>query len=361
MTERLSFLFAIFLGISLNLFAQSVSLNETKLPFAAGFKKVIWVDHSRQFKFKEQTQSVDRPIHLFIWYPAVKSKKANYMSFSEYVYASSLTIEASLLTDAEQAQMQKKLVAALEFFKVTSEQTAYMMKAKTRAIANADEKKGKFPLVVFGNVGDGFHFTTMAEFLAANGYIVASLPSLGANEEEPCGFDLNCLKLQQNDMEFVIEKFKKFPNVDVSKIGLIGWSFSGLTVAHLQTKKREVKAVVSLDAATGYQYGKEILAQSEEFDIEKTIVPFLHFHGLGGNSKVQKNFDFFNTYRSKEKRIVALKNLQHSDFASLYGNVVRYAKRENNKKTVSEIRQVNKMVLNFFNKYVVEGARSFLN
>lgn len=355
------FFFAIIFIISNNLFAQNLNIDNVKTPYSVGFKTFLWSDNSRQFKFQNQDQLVNRPIRVFLWYPAQMSKNSRFLNFSDYVYSSSLTKDASQLTVAEKSEFEKKLVTTLEFFEVTAEQVADLMKARTKAVANAPQKKGKFPLLILGNVGEGFYYSATAEFLAANGYVVVSLPSLGANEGERCGFDLNCLKLQQNDKEFVIEKLKILPNVDATKIGLIAWSFSGLAVAHLQTKNPNVKAVVSLDAATGYQYGKEILDQSKELEMSKTNLPFLHFHGLGGASRVPKNFEFFNNYQSKEKRLAAMKNLQHSDFISLYGNAVRFAKKDNNEKAISGIRQVNLMALEFLNAYLKNNRKSLKN
>lgn len=116
-------------------------------------------------------------------------------------------------------------------------------------------KKRQISPDCFGQCRRRFYYTFFtAEFLAANGFVVVSLPRLAQMRASVCGFDLNCLKLQQADLEFAIEKMRGFPNVDASKIGLIAWSFSGLAVAHLQIKNPNVKAVVSLDAATGYQY-----------------------------------------------------------------------------------------------------------
>ncbi len=354
-------LIVILLTTSIDLFSQSLSLENVKTPYSVGFKTLLLSDGSRQFKFKNQTQAVNRPIRVFVWYPTVKSKSAKLINFADYVYTSSLTKEANQLTPAEKAELQQKLVTTLEFFEVTAEQVANLMKAQTKFIASAPEKKGKFPLLVFGNLDDGFHYAMMAEFLASSGYIVVSLPSLGANEGERCGYDLNCLKLQQNDMEFAIEKMHLFQNADTSKIGLIAWSFSGLATAHLQMKNPVIKAVVSLDAATGYQYGKEILDQSKELEMSKTNTPFLHFYGLGGESRVARNFEFFNAYQSKNKRLVTFKNLKHSDFISLYGNGVRVAKNDKNESALSEIRQVNLITLEFLNAYLKNNRKSLNN
>lgn len=328
------------------------------MPYSVGFKTLLLSDSSRQFKFKNQTNPVARPIRAFVWYPTAKSTNTQFIKFADYVFASNLMKESSKLTAVEKDELQKKLVMTLEFFAVTTEQVDSLMKAETKVIADSPEKKGKFPLLILGNVGDGFYYSSTAEFLAANGYVVISLPSLGANDGERCGFDLNCLNLQQTDMEFAIEKMRGLANVDASKIGLIAWSFSGLAMAHLSLQNQSVKAVVSLDAATGYQYGKEILDQSKELGMSKTTVPFLHFHGLSGNSRVPKNFEFFNAYQSKEKRLVAMKNLQHSDFVSLYGNGVRFAKKDNDEVAISEIRQVNLITFEFLNAYLKNNRKS---
>lgn len=356
--RKIIILIAILLICAASFFAQSVSLDKLKNPHLTGFKTLLLADNSRQFKFKEQTQSVNRPIRLFVWYPAVNHKNKQFSTFADYVYTSSLTKEPNQLTNLEKDELEKKLVKTLEFSEVSTEQVAALMKAQTTSISNVSEKKGKFPLIVLGNVGEGFYYSATAEFLAANGFVVVSLPSLGANEGERCGFDLNCLKLQQADMESAINRLKTFPNVDTTKIGLIAWSFSGLAVAHLSLQNQAVKIAVSLDAATGYQYGKDILDQSKELELSKTNTPFLHFHGLGGEARVPKNFDFFNAYQSKEKRLVTFKNLQHSDFVSLYGNAVRFAKNENDTKATSAIRWVNLITLDFLNAHLKNDRKS---
>ncbi|MEW6125837.1 MAG: acyl-CoA thioester hydrolase/BAAT C-terminal domain-containing protein [Acidobacteriota bacterium] len=197
----------------------------------------------------------------------------------------------------------------------------------------------------------------MAEFLAANGFVVVSLPSIAINEGERCGFDLACLKLQQADMEFAIQTLQSYPSVDANKIGLLAWSFSGLAVAHLQMKNPNVRAVVSMDAATGYQYGKEILDQSKEIDFNKTKVPFLHLHGLD-NARVPKNFDFFKSFQSAEKYFVTFKSLQHSDFLPLYGDVIRLAKNDEDKNAIEGTRWVNLLTLKFLNAYLKNNPKA---
>lgn len=343
-------IFVVFLTVVSS--AQELSFSLDKSPYSVGFKTILLNDKSRQFKFTNQIQAGSRPIRMFIWYPANKVKNPNYLNFGDYVYAGNLTKNTSQLNQIEKQELQSKLAETLNYFKVTAEQVSYLMQAKTKAITDAKEKKGRFPLIVLGNAGEGFYYFATAEYLAANGYIVISLPALGANENEICGFDLACLKIQMQDMEFANREMGKFRNVDSAKIGLIGWSFSGLAAAYLSLKNNSVKAVVSLDAATGYQYGKEILDKSTEFDVNQSKTPFLHFHGLAGNSRVAKNFDFFNSYPVKEKKLMAMKNLQHSDFISLYGIGVRYAQKDKNEIVCDEIKEVHLTTVIFLDKHL---------
>ena len=338
-------------------FPQGLVNENSASAFSVGFKTLLTVDHSRSYRFLSRPEAGGRPMRLFIWYPTRRSKPGPYLRFADYVYSQSLEKEAHQLTSADKSNFDKRLTETLSFFNVEDEQVDLLLKAETKAIRNAHEIKGRFPLVILGNVGEGFYYSSIAEYLATNGYVVVTLPSIGANEGEPCGFDLNCLKIQQTDMEFAIARMSKQPNVDASRIGLIAWSFSGLAAAHLQTRSSSVKAVVSLDAATGYQYGKEILDSSKQLEMNKTLVPFLHLHGLAGQSRVPKNFDFFNTYQSREKKLVEFKNLQHSDFISLYGIGVRYAKKETNEMTISEIRQTNLVVKEFLNAYLNKSQK----
>ncbi|NJM53526.1 MAG: hypothetical protein HC846_09155 [Blastocatellia bacterium] len=56
--------------------------------------------------------------------------------------------------------------------------------------------------------------------------------------------------------------------------------------------------------------------------------------------------------------MVTFKNLQHSDFISLYGKGVRYAKKENDQKALEAIGLVNLLTLNFLNAYLNKNLKS---
>ncbi len=338
--------------------AQSSFISGPNSLHSVGFKSILVADPTRKFKFAGSDQSVPRPIRMHVWYPSRNTKNGETVKLEDYVYSSSLKKQADQLSDSEKDEMHNILKDSLSFFRVTPEELSSLLKIKAKTVRDAPPIRGRFPLLIFGNVGEGYHFTEMAELLASSGYVVAALPSVGTKEGEPCGYDVECLKLQQDDMAFAIQQLPSIANVDASKIGLIGWSFSGLAVAYLQTKNPRVKVVVSLDSATGYQYGKNIFDQTEDFDFTKTTVPFLHLHGLNGDSRVPKRFSFFNSFRSEKKLLATFRNLQHSDFASLYGITVRQAKKEDDKNAFEGIRWVNLITLAFLNAHLKSDGKS---
>lgn len=93
----------------------------------------------------------------------------------------------------------------------------------------------QYPLIVMshGNWGDRFNNAWIAETLAANGYIVASMDHYGNtwNNKIPENF----LKLwdRPQDITFVIDQIlqdEKFgPHIDKSKVGFVGYSLGGFT------------------------------------------------------------------------------------------------------------------------------------
>ena len=93
----------------------------------------------------------------------------------------------------------------------------------------------QYPLIVMshGNWGDRLNNAWMAETLAANGYIVASMDHYGNtwNNKIPENF----LKLwdRPQDISFVIDQIlrnEKFgPHIDQTKVGFVGYSLGGFT------------------------------------------------------------------------------------------------------------------------------------
>lgn len=321
--------------------------------FDVGFKTLLFSDTSRRYAFSSKKKPAFRPIRIFLWYPASGSQtKREFLRFGEYVFSGHLTKNPSRLSSTEKAELESRLAKTLEYFNVSRSQVQMLMRAKTGAVDHAPVRKRRFPLIVLGNAGEGFYYSATAEYLASKGFVVIGLPSIGAGDNEPCGFDLACVDLQQKDMEFAIRKIGRLPFVDSKKLGLIAWSFSGLAVSRIAMKNNAVKAVVSLDGATGYQYGKELLDKLEDFEINQLNTPFLHFHGLGGNPRVSKNFDFFNSYSINEKELIAMNNLLHADFVSLYGKGVRYARKELNEVVFAEIEVVHLTTLNFLSRHL---------
>lgn len=318
-----------------------------------GFKTLLFSDTSRRYAFSSKKKPAFRPIRIFLWYPASGSQtKREFLRFGDYVFSGNLTKNPSRLSRTEKTELESRLAKSLEYFNVSPSQVQMLMRAKTGAVYHAPVSTGRFPLIVLGNAGEGFYYSATAEYLASKGFVVIGLPSIGAGENEPCGYDLACVDLQQNDMEFAIRKISSLPFVDSKKVGLIAWSFSGLAVSLIAMKNNAVKAVVSLDAATGYEYGKKLIEGPEGFKTFRHSPPLLHFYGLSGNSRVAKSFDFFNSYPTDEKQLHAMKELQHSDFISLYGNWVRYAKGEKEQKVLDDLTEVKTTTLAFLNKYL---------
>ncbi len=53
------------------------------------------------------------------------------------------------------------------------------------------------------------------------------------------------------------------------KLVFVSWSGGGVSQALLQMQNTDVDAILSLEGATGYEYGRDLMKQSPWFDLKK--------------------------------------------------------------------------------------------
>ncbi len=238
---------------------------------------------------------------------------------------------------------------------------------ETAAVRDAKAAAGKFPLVIFGTGGGtgGHVYSVLCEYLASHGYVAVALTALPLKKGERWPFDASGIDAQMRDLEFVINYAYRLPFVDADKLALACWSVGGVTQALLQMRNSDVDALISLDAATGYEYGRDLLKQSIFLDFKNMKVPYLHAHGEGPvRYNVPKNFEYYDSLSIAEAYLLTFKQLGHADFLPCYGAVPHtILKTERSAAVTSGFKVLCQHVLNFLNAYVREdkNALAFLH
>lgn len=289
-------------------------------PHAVGFQVLFRKDPSRPFKSKRDyqgninTADRSRPIQINIWYPAVATAKSTPIRFEDYLY-----LTASEQTGSEPNDQQKQ--NAITAFKNRWAQTASdenvrtALKSKMMALRDADTAKDRFPLVLIApssGLSSPVSSVVLAEFLASNGYVVASSPAMGLNSRQ-ASFSSVGVMTQLQDLQFLIANLNSFP-VDPNKLAVIGFSFGGLAGSLLAMYNGDVDAFVSLETAAANKFGYSVLFQNPLYDPPLLRVPVLH---LTAQETTQDSNDaFFKAIKYAPLTVVKLKGMTPGDFSS---------------------------------------------
>jgi hypothetical protein len=309
---KLSLASAIFLTSSLPSCAQSwpwKSIQTGRYPI--GYKTIRVIDSSRPYSISPR---VPRIFPLHIWYPALRSN-ARKMRFIDYVQSDQNP------TWGEHTAMDVLLDNLRQY---GDSARAQEVGSKLADVRTASEKKataapGRFPVVLFGNGLNtpGFFYTLMAEYLASHGYVVVEFPSLPENSSSlHSGFDERSILNQLADTEAALGQIAGFSFVDTGKLALVSWSLGGVVQILFQMKNRSVKALVSLDGASQYEYGNDLLKTSVYYDGERFGVPFLNLTGAGSSGAAVPRSRFFYDSLACNKQAFVFEKLTHPDFTS---------------------------------------------
>ncbi len=330
-----------------------------------GFKFVRKYDATRPYDLSQPKASRrGRPIQMFIWYPAQANANAPRMRYEEYLYLND--------TDSEPWQWREEhkravLESHAQEFEPFAGKLAPLLSTVTAALKDAKPAAGKFPLVIFGaGGGTGGHvYSVLCEYLASHGYVAIAHTALDLQKGERWPFDGRGVETQLRDLQFILNYAYRLPNVDADKLALASWSVGGVAQALLQMQNTEVDALLSLDGATGYEYGRDLMKQSPWFDYKKMNVPYLHLHGeLPPRYNVPKNFAFYDSLAVADAYLLSFKKLLHADFVSSYGAAQHtLIKTERSAEAIASYTIVCQYALNFLNAYLKDdkSARAFIS
>ena len=249
----------IILFLTLTSFHNGLGQEFSKASYKAGFMTLHLIDSSRTYK--PNSPNSDRlhfrPIDLDIWYPS-NQKKNNPLDFGDLFKlferrASNYQSETdySGLADELAQFYVAELGLGIEGQKLLS--------IKTNSYSNLAMLAGKFPIIVYmaGFNGMGFENFKVLELLAQNGFIVVSISSIGRYPGDMTN-DLEDMMEQVYDAEFALKQFDKEKGLgaDLSKIGILGCSWGGMSAAVLANRNPNIKAMVSFDGSETHYYGE---------------------------------------------------------------------------------------------------------
>jgi tetratricopeptide (TPR) repeat protein len=124
--------------------------------------------------------------------------------------------------------------------------------------------EGPHPVIVYAPSFsyEPFENSTLFEYLASHGYVVAASRSSGPETREMSA-DLAGVEASVRDMELILDALHDFGHADLERVGAAGFSWGALSAAMLGMRNFNVRAVLALDGTLEHS---EIPAVEEKHD-----------------------------------------------------------------------------------------------
>lgn len=249
------FLVLAYLLAPLNSFSQTQFLepNLEYGPFDIGFKVYHEYDYSRTASIivpesGDRTKAAQpRAIQIGVWYPAKKGTKGKKMPFRKYIELVATQNEFHYTGKPLEHPSVRNQLYENQF--INREQLELALEAASSSFEDVPGAEGSFPLLVYsaGGYGSTFENSTMFEYLASHGFIVASHSNIGGTGGTIENLNEVMFEYKARDLEFVIGFMHRFPNINSDKIGVLGFSFGGAGCLITAIRHLKVKAFANFD------------------------------------------------------------------------------------------------------------------
>lgn len=272
-------------------------------PHNVGFESMPIRDYARPFRSEGSDRT--RLLTLAIWYPARAGESDVPMRFGRYARA-----EPERLAQWIRASGHR----------LSDEDVAAFADGATAAFEGAAHAPGTFPLLLFGTglTAPVYANSVLCEYLASHGYVAVAVPSLPYREDVRADYDALTIDSQLRDLELVIHELRDYSGVDIERLGLVAWGSGGIAQVLLQMKNPDVAAVASLDAASGYRYGRELLGESLYFEPARTTAAFFHASdSRETTSRAPKSFDYLDNVHRGPTYLLLIEGARHAELNSL--------------------------------------------
>ncbi|MFN8254932.1 MAG: dienelactone hydrolase family protein [Bacteroidales bacterium] len=317
--------------------------------YIAGFKTIQTKDTTRIYK--PNTDSTDylhfRPLDIDVWYPASASTKDTSLLFRNILGLLEKRANYYTASNTGNGMTQQLAQYFCDGFKCSD--STKVLNFKTKSFKNANPIEGKFPLVIYLSAFNGMSYEnfTLFEELAINGFVVASISSIGRFPGDMTMKNEDLME-QVNDAVATLNNLKGNANIDFTKIGIIGYSWGGLSGSILAGKIPNVACVISLDGSEFHHYGQakeenidfDSIRNSSDFKNMRISVPYLRLESSPLTSnEIEDSVYNFTEKLSSEWQIYKIDSAQHEDFSCLpqLVKVSGNCKQNNHYKTISKL------------------------
>lgn len=191
-----------------------------------------------------------------------------------------------------------------------------MKRLSLSARAGGRPRNARHPVVlVVGSIdARGGEFLSQAEALASQGFVVAEVvPAPGEGRR---GFTVESAEEATARARLALAALDLEADADTTRIGVIAWSFGGVPALMAASRDPRIVAIVSLDSALRYQYGRDLIAAAGT-DVTQVRAE-VYSLAAGVDNSVAKDDSVLRALATPGPRVVAAA-LSHADFSDHYG------------------------------------------
>jgi acetyl esterase/lipase len=290
-------------------------------PKPVGYRVVWATDITRSWQVPDaagRLQPGPRAVRVSLWYPA-KPGSGRAMTFRNYMEPPVARHVPKSLAEAIHANdigsptysfrgIYRDDVAAFE----------RAMKSSVAARDSASPAPGRYPVVIYSVGQNDFSqdAVCMAEWLASNGCIVASVPHLGTSPRRTLLFvhDPLSYETQLRDLEVALKEALKLTTADPNRILAMGHSYGGIYALLLAMRGNSIRGVIGLDPTyvaqrASYEYD---LRKFPYFDADVRVPIATLRRGSGSINR-----DLLNSLTHAERLEIEYPDLMHGDFTTV--------------------------------------------
>ncbi len=350
---------------STGVYAQITNRNDSLQSFNVGYQSIYAIDSSRTYKpgVPASDKLYYRPLEIDVWYPATHMEFKTPMQYGEF-----LSLLEQRSNRFQDDTVYKRLTSELAQYlgiNLKIPDTSSIIRMKTSSFRDANPVRQKFPLIMYMSAYNGMSYENLHLFekLAAHGYIVTCVTSVG---RYPGNMSTNMADLMEQvyDGEFTLNYLTHRVEVDSTKIGVMGYSWGGLAAFVLSLRNADTKAVLSLDGSEMHYYGEskeedndfDELRNSNFFKLNNFHAPYFYMEsGFKQNDRMVDSI--FNILPSigYQKQYIHFPTATHEDFSSL--SLLQSKNSELTYNTTRLNNQISKLILGYFDEYLKNKHR----
>ncbi|MHC5065111.1 MAG: hypothetical protein ACYTG5_14185 [Planctomycetota bacterium] len=259
-------------------------------PYAVGFRVEYRIDADGVLDAPDWgwEEGDGRPLRLFIWYPASAAEGSGAsLTVGDYLGGEGDSLWEVPAQFAEYDRILREWdadVLSRQFSPSTEALVSEARAMRFRGRMNMAIADGTFPLVIHSLGRRNYQQENLVlwEYLASHGYVVVVLPQVGAdtgNDRFP-RFNVPAMRLQAQDMAFAMDSMLDNPEFSLGRVGAVGHSLGGMAEAFLAAERKDVEALVGLDASFSTNDGVQVF-DAVDWDPGAVGVPILNAYAGG--------------------------------------------------------------------------------